>query len=162
QLALAVAVQGPAARTMSESLPPAGPSSRVVVASPTSKAPMSTSAPPARGNPAPRWSVVRLYGLWVVSRPASKAGLSAGRGTGGVGPPLLARGPRPKSAVVVVVLTPVGRPLLPVSRLLLPVTVLLLLTTSRPPLLLAKIVLTKVAWAPAAVPTPEACRPPMP
>src|SRR5262249_47545266 len=120
QLALAVAVQGPAARTMSESLPPAGASSRVGVASPTSKAPMSTSAPPARGNPAPRWSVVRLYGLWVVSRPASKAGLSAGRAMVGVGPPLLARGPRPKSAVVVVVLTPVGRPLLPVSRLLLP------------------------------------------
>ena len=70
--------------------------------------------------------------------------------------PLFARLPR-FSAVVVVAVTPVGRPVPWVARLWLPVTVLLLLTMSEPPLLLAKMVLTKLAWAPAAVPMVAVC-----
>src|SRR5205809_747220 len=69
----------------------------------------------------------------------------------GVGPPLLARRPRLRAAVVVAATT-VGRPVLWVARLSLPRTVLLLLTISEPPLLLAKMVLMRVARAPAAVP----------
>src|SRR5215831_412417 len=59
-----------------------------------SVAPMSTWAQTLRGNPGPRWSVVRLNGSpSTVSSPASMAGLPASRAWVKVGPPLFCSGP---------------------------------------------------------------------
>src|SRR6185312_10560861 len=100
------------------------------------------------GRATPRWSKVAVV---AVAPAGARAELPDSRAIVWVGPPLLARLPRWSAAVVVDVKPVVGRPVVWVARLLLPVTVLVplawLLTKSPSPMLLAKIVLLRIAWA---------------